>query len=132
MANNKWKDLMAALPADRQARIKAGTEKLLGEMPLQELRRARELSQEALANLLGERQPSISKLEQRTDMYVSTLRNYVQAMGGKLDIIARFPDGAVSITQFSHLAPAGPAKEQPAAPSTTKPRPARAPRAAPG
>jgi predicted XRE-type DNA-binding protein len=72
----KWKDLMADLPADRRARIKHGTAKLLVEMPLHELRRARQLSQEQLAEVLGEKQPSISKLEQRTDMYISTLRRY--------------------------------------------------------
>jgi transcriptional regulator with XRE-family HTH domain len=72
-------------------------------MALQELRRARELSQAQLVEVLGEKQPNISQLEQRTDMYVSTLRKYIEAMGGELDIIARFPEGAVRIRQFQEL-----------------------------
>jgi helix-turn-helix protein len=66
-----------------------------------ELRRACQLSQEQLAATLAEKQPSISRLEQRTDMYVSTLRRYIEAMGGQLDIVARFPDGEASIDQFA-------------------------------
>lgn len=96
----KWKNLIAQLPPKRQKRIAEGTAKLLAEMPLHELRRARELSQEQLAETLGEKQPSISKLEQRTDMYISTLRRYIRAMGGDLDIVARFPEGNVRISQF--------------------------------
>ncbi len=72
-------------------------------MPLQELRRARQLSQEQLARELGATQPEISKIEHRTDMYVSTLRRFVEAMGGELEIIARFPDGTIEITQFHEL-----------------------------
>jgi transcriptional regulator with XRE-family HTH domain len=98
---NKWRDLIAGLPAERRVKIKHGTARLLAEMPLQELRRARELSQQQLAETLGEKQPSISKLEQRTDMYISTLRRYIEAMGGELNIVARFPEGAVRITQFA-------------------------------
>jgi transcriptional regulator with XRE-family HTH domain len=72
-------------------------------MPLHELRRARQLSQEQLAEELGATQPEIPKIEHRTDMYVSTLRRFVEAMGGKLEIIVRFPDGTVRITQFHEL-----------------------------
>ncbi|MDQ3519414.1 MAG: helix-turn-helix domain-containing protein [Gemmatimonadota bacterium] len=86
-------------PAPR-ARADSLAAQLRAAMPLFELRRARQLSQEQLAATLGEKQPSISRLEQRTDMYVSTLRRYIEAMGGQLDIVARFPDGEVSITQF--------------------------------
>jgi transcriptional regulator with XRE-family HTH domain len=72
-------------------------------MPLHELRRARQLSQEQLATELGATQPEISKIEHRTDMYVSTLRRFVEAMGGRLEIVAQFPDGSVRITQFQEL-----------------------------
>jgi transcriptional regulator with XRE-family HTH domain len=72
-------------------------------MPLHELRRARQLSQEHLAEELGASQPEISKIEHRTDMDVSTLRRFVEAMGGKPEIIAQFPDGTVRITQFHEL-----------------------------
>jgi transcriptional regulator with XRE-family HTH domain len=72
-------------------------------MPLQELRRARELTQTTLAELLHTSQPEVSRMEHQADMYVSTLRRYVEAMGGALEIVARFPDGAVEITQFHEL-----------------------------
>jgi len=87
------------------ARKKAAekTKALLAEMPLQELRHARNLSQEQLARTLSVKQPSVSKLEQRTDMYISTLRNFIKAMGGDLEIIARFPDGSVQINQFEDI-----------------------------
>jgi len=87
----------------RQANIKEKADQLRKEMPLQELRQARHLSQEHLANLLRVKQASISKLERRTDMYISTLRSFIQAMGGELEIVARFPDGTVRITQFEDL-----------------------------
>jgi hypothetical protein len=48
-------------------------------------------------------QPGVSKLEQRVDLFVSTLRNYIRAMGGELEIIARFPEGAVRINQFDDI-----------------------------
>ena len=73
---------------------------MLEEMPLHELRKARGLSQEALAAVLHVKQGSISKLERRTDMYISSLRSHIQAMGGDLEIIARFPDGEVKISNF--------------------------------
>lgn len=76
---------------------------LLSQLPLTELRHARQLSQEQLAGVLHVKQASISKLERRTDMYISTLRNFIRAMGGELEIIARFPDGSVKINQFEEL-----------------------------
>jgi transcriptional regulator with XRE-family HTH domain len=79
---------------------------MLRDMPLQELRQARQLSQEQLATLLQVKQASISKLERRTDMYISTLRHFIEAMGGELEITATFPDGVVRITQFQDIDPA--------------------------
>jgi predicted transcriptional regulator len=76
---------------------------MLAEMPLAELRRARGMSQKALAEMLHVQQPSIARLEKRTDMYLSTLRSHIEAMGGKLEVVARFPDGAVKIGNFSDL-----------------------------
>ena len=78
--------------------------KMIAEMPLQNLRAAREMTQQNLAKLLGVNQSEVSKIERRTDMYVSTLRSYVRAMGGDLEIRAVFPDGgAVRITQFEEI-----------------------------
>jgi transcriptional regulator with XRE-family HTH domain len=90
---------------ERRARNAADTERMLAELPLGELRRARDYTQTTLAELLGTSQGEVSKIEQRADMYVSTLRRYVEAMGGSLDIVARFPEGAVRITQFRESMP---------------------------
>lgn len=79
------------------------TTKMLEEMPLQELRQAKHLSQEHLAEILETKQSNISKIERRTDMYISTLRSYIEAMGGELEIVAKFPDGKVSINQFKDI-----------------------------
>jgi len=78
---------------------------MLEELPLQELRQARHFTQEALARLLRSKQALVSKFERRADVYVSSLRSYIQAMGGQLEIIARFPDGAVKINQFEEIGP---------------------------
>jgi ribosome-binding protein aMBF1 (putative translation factor) len=76
------------------------TQQMLKQMPLQELRQALQMSQERLAQLLATKQTNISRIERRTDMYISTLRSYIKAMGGELEIIARFPDGDFHINQF--------------------------------
>jgi transcriptional regulator with XRE-family HTH domain len=86
---------------EAQARSSAKAKAMLKEMPLHELRRARGLSQQTLAEVLHVQQPAIAKLEKRTDMYLSTLRNHIRAMGGELEIIAHFPDGDVRIENFS-------------------------------
>ena len=99
----KFKDLVAKMPKDRRDRIEARTQAMLAEMPLHELRRARAFSQETLADTLQVKQSGISKLEQRTDCYISTIRRYIEAMGGQLDIVARFPDGEVRINQFAAI-----------------------------
>ena len=99
----KFTELRAKLSPERQTRVRERTQQMLQEMPLQELRQARKLSQEAIATVLGAKQASISKLEHRTDMYVSTLRSYIEAMGGSLEIVAQFPDGKVRIKQFTDI-----------------------------
>lgn len=86
-----------------QKKAQAKTKKMLIEMPLQELRQARLLSQERLAEILVTKQANISRIERRTDMYISTLRTYIEAMGGTLDIVAKFPDGEVHVNQFSDI-----------------------------
>ena len=79
--------------------------RMLEEMPLTKLRHARELTQENLASVMRMKQGDVSKLERRTDMYVSTLASYLNAMGGALEIRAIFPDGfAVRISQFGNIA----------------------------
>ena len=86
---------------ERRRRIDSTKEKLLAEMSLHELRRARALTQQELAQMLNVNQPAISKLEQRADVYISSLRSYIEAVGGKLKIVAAFPEGEVAITNFA-------------------------------
>jgi transcriptional regulator with XRE-family HTH domain len=74
---------------------------MMAEMPLYELRRAQQLSQQNLAERMNMKQAAVSKMEHRADMYISTLRSYIEAMGGTLDIIAKFPEGDVQIKLFS-------------------------------
>jgi transcriptional regulator with XRE-family HTH domain len=99
----KWTSLYGNIPAERRARIEEQVAKDLAEMPLAEVRRARELTQQQIARGLQVNQAWVSKLERQTDMYVSTLRSYVEAMGGQLEIVARFEDGAVRLKQFDEL-----------------------------
>jgi len=93
----KFSELTAKMSAKDRAEIKARSARLLAELPLEQLRSARSLTQTNMAHLLGVNQSAISKIEKRTDMYLSTLRSYVEAMGGSLEIQAIFPDGAVRV-----------------------------------
>ena len=102
MAKN-FSDLRAKMKPGAQKRADSIAQTMLAEMPLNELRQARGLSQKMLAQVLHVQQPSIAKLEKRTDMYLSTLRSHIEAMGGELDVLARFPDGTVKISNFSDL-----------------------------
>ena len=103
MAKN-FKTLRDKMSPARQAANRARTLKILAEMPLNDLRRAHKLTQATIANTMDRSQGEVSLLERRTDCYVSTLRSYIEAMGGELDIVARFPGGdPVKISQFSDL-----------------------------
>ena len=104
----KFSTLRAELSPQALKKSAALTRKMIREMPLHELRHARGLSQLDLARLLNVQQPAIAKLERRADMYLSTLRNHIEAMGGKLEILARFPEGEVRITNFSSIGEAKP------------------------
>jgi len=99
----KFAELRAQMTPQAQESALSSARAMLAEMPLNELRQARGLSQKMLAEVLRVQQPSIAKMEKRTDMYLSTLRSHIEAMGGELDVVARFPDGAVRISNFSDL-----------------------------
>ena len=88
---------------ERRARVEARVDEALQAMALDELREARKLTQTQLATTLRVDQGSVSKMERRTDMYISTLRSYIEAMGGALHIRAVFPDGEVQIRQFGDV-----------------------------
>jgi transcriptional regulator with XRE-family HTH domain len=100
----KFKELEEKMSPESRARVQARTARLAEEMALDELRAAREMTQVSLAKILNVNQSEISKIENRIDMYVSTLANFVQAMGGELEICAVFPEGRVRINQFESLA----------------------------
>ncbi|MGA2250414.1 XRE family transcriptional regulator [Terracidiphilus sp.] len=100
---HKWSELEAKMGPERVAASRLRAKKLIEEMPLQQVRNARRMTQTRLAELLEMDQGNISKLEQRTDMYLSTLRSYVEAMGGELEIRAVFPDGDVKIDLLNKL-----------------------------
>jgi len=98
----KFVNLRAQLSPESRARVDEEVKKTLAEMPLNDLRNARGLSQRMLFDALRIQQLAIAKMERRTDMYIS-LRSHIRAMGGELDIIARFPDGNVRISNFSQI-----------------------------
>ena len=95
-----FNNLKQKMSPEALARAEKRAKTMLEEMPLNELRAARLLTQESIAKSLGINQAAVSKIERRADMYISTLRDFVAAMGGELEITARFPDGAVKIQQF--------------------------------
>lgn len=97
----KFTELEAKMSPQSRERSDVLYRKMLAEMPLNELRQARALSQVKLAETLHVNQAAVSKIERRTDMYISTLRAYIRAMGGDLEIVAKFPDGEVKIANFA-------------------------------
>lgn len=99
--HHPFRELTKDFSPERQARIAEKVLQLKQEMPLAELRQARQQSQVDLAARLHVQQPAIAKMERRTDMYVSNLRRFIAAMGGTLEIVAHFPEGSVMITNFS-------------------------------
>ena len=98
-----FKELQAKMSPNSRKRSEAKAERMIREMALDELREARQLTQQQLADQLKVRQPAIAKMERRADMYLSTLRSVIKAMGGELDIRAVFPDGSVRIKQLKEL-----------------------------
>ena len=99
----KFEHLRSKMSPEAQAMADKKAQAILAEMPLNELRQARGLSQKKLAEALHIQQPAIAKMERRTDMYISTLRSHIEAMGGKLEVLASFPEGTVKINNFSDL-----------------------------
>lgn len=95
------KELRAKVKPEVQAAARAKAVGIIAEMTLAETRKARGLSQSALAQSMDIAQPNVSQIENRPDALVSTLNDYIEALGGTLEIRAKFPDGQeVEITQF--------------------------------
>jgi len=100
----KWRDIRGTFSPEDEAEIEREVENAAAVMTLYQLREARNLTQVSLARVLEVNQGAVSRMEKRTDMYVSTLRNFIQAMGGRLQVKAIFPEGEVEIDQFENLA----------------------------
>lgn len=96
----KFTELRSRMSPEVQARAAARAEAMLLEMQLQELRRARNVTQVEVARAMNVEQAAVSKLERREDMYVSTLREYVKALGGELKLVASFPDAEIQVHPF--------------------------------
>ncbi len=93
------------MSAKARARVAHRTRELLAELLLSEVRKLAGKSQGELARLLGIKQPSLSKLESQDDMQVSTLKKIIEALGGRVRILARFPKAEVRISQFDDDSP---------------------------
>jgi predicted transcriptional regulator len=102
MAKN-FKELKSKMSREARAQSEEAANKMISEMGLADLRDAMDLTQESLAETLHVKQASISKMERRSDMYISTLRKIIEAMGGELQIMARMPNGHVQIRQFTKI-----------------------------
>ena len=93
MKNRNWHELKARMTPEARARVDARVARTLASLPLPEMRKAIGLTQAELAANLETGQGTVSKLERAADMYLSTLRKYVEALGGELHLVAWFPEG---------------------------------------
>jgi transcriptional regulator with XRE-family HTH domain len=105
MTGRTLKEVLATLPPARRKAIERGTKELIqDELSLRELRKAHKLTQVKLAKALNTSQEVISRMEHNSDLLLSTLRNYVEAVGGKLQLTAEFPGKSpVALTGFGAL-----------------------------
>ncbi len=120
-----YEELMAELSAKRRKRVEARAAELIAEVKsLRDLRKARQLTQQRMAKRLGVRQHSISRMEQRSDMLLSTLRDYIGKMGGELVLTAQFPDrDPVRIKGFADIARSTETRRSPLPPHAVAGRP---------
>ena len=95
MRTRKWSEIRRQLPPEARARIDARVSRTLANMALPEVRRAIGMTQAELAAGLDTGQGTVSKVERSTDMYLSTLRKYIEALGGELHLLATFPEGRI-------------------------------------
>ncbi|MFZ0707445.1 MAG: XRE family transcriptional regulator [Candidatus Korobacteraceae bacterium] len=111
----RWREIRKQRSPEREARIKERVAREMNriEASLAQLRHARELTQVQLARALNVPQSTISKMEHRADVYLSTLRSYIEAMGGNLEIRAVFPDMEIVVTQFQQLEPGKKNQQEP-------------------
>jgi transcriptional regulator with XRE-family HTH domain len=100
MARKKWSEIKKTAAPETIANARRKTDRMSVDLQLDELRRLVGITQEELASRLGINQPNVSKLERREDMYVSSLRDVVSALGGSLEITAQFPGWSLTLGSF--------------------------------
>lgn len=93
MKRHTWPEIKMRVKPGARARMEAEASRLSGELHLAQLRKARGLTQETVAELLGVSQAEVSKMERRSELYIGTLRKFIEAMNGELVLAARFADG---------------------------------------
>ena len=98
-----FRNLTDGMSPERKKKIELQANELIREMEIGELRKALKITQEELAVALKMKQSSISRIEHQSDMFISTLRSILSAMGASLKIVASFPEGDVQINQFEDL-----------------------------
>lgn len=103
MMAHKFENLTNKMDSKRVKRAKAKAKDIMAEMLLAEIRKEAGFTQEDLSEVLGVKQPSLSKLESQDDMQVGTLQRLIQALGGQLELIAHMPGGDISISQFKSV-----------------------------
>lgn len=96
----KWRDLVAGWSPERLARVEAEARRMLRDIPLVRLRHARNVTVEDLAAAMGMTEAAVLRLERRSNSGLSAVRRMVEAMGGELEITARFPDGEVRLGEI--------------------------------
>jgi ribosome-binding protein aMBF1 (putative translation factor) len=95
-----FKILRDKMSPEARQRSKEMADEMMREYRLTELRHALGVSQEELAQLMQKKQAAISRFERRSDMHISTLREFIAALGGRLELVASFPDGSYHLNQF--------------------------------
>lgn len=100
MGHHKFEELRKQMTPESRARAHAKAQEMMAEMLLAEIRKEAGFTQEDLAEKIGVKQPTLSKLESQDDMQISTLRRLVQALGGQLELIVHMPGGDIRISQF--------------------------------
>lgn len=95
-----FKILRDRMSPEARQRSKEMADEIMREYRLTELRHVLGVSQEELAQLMDKKQAAISRFERRSDMHISTLREFIAALGGRLELVASFPDGSYHLSQF--------------------------------
>ncbi len=98
--HHDFNELLREFTPKRRLRVDTKKSELVENLTLRDIRKSLEMTQQHLAELLDVNQPAVTRLENRTDMQISTLRNYIEALGGQLSIVAKFPHGDVSVNLY--------------------------------